>query len=877
MEDKTQEESASLQHEAAPEQSEAERPLIVDQAPVLKHPHLPEAPKEGTAYQAQLEALQKELQETRQELEIAKDRARQAASTQINTSLLQEVSEYKRVMELERLGKKVLERNTLPGSTLESTVSFYLQEIEKLHKGMFCSCMRLEGDKLYPIAAPSLPESFRDGLRGIRIGENAGSCGTAAYLGQKIIATDIRTDPRWKDHYAFLLTYGLEACWSFPLIGPNQKVLGTMAVYYQEAKAPTSAEEETLESIRNLLQLILENKLSENELRQSNERYYYATLATNDAIWDLDILNSRINWGTGFEKLFGYRIKEFGPEYDFWAAQVHPDDLERVNNSIDEFIRKADKEHWREEYRFRKANGEYAYVIDQGTLLRDENGKPVRLVGAMLDATEQKQTEEKLRMLSVVARETINGVLIMNPELRIQWMNASFTRMMGYSLEEMANHTPGTFLNGPETDPATLDFIDSQLGAQQPLECEIIQYSKAREKHWIKLQVQPLLNEAGKVESIFALLTDITQQKAEEQQLRLLESVITNAQDAIIISEVSLSVPQKLKAIFFNKAFFQMTGYTQEEVLGKDPAFLNGPDTNPQALQEVIERMQAGLSSEAELESYRKDGSPFWTQLLLIPMFNRKQKLTHWISILRDITNRKHYEQEREVLISELTQNNADLKQFTFITSHNLRAPLANLTGIANLIDADAIPEGRNKVLIQKFKESTVQLNTIIDDLLEVLVIKDNPHTNKEEVNLAEAFEKVVVSVDSLLDKSDIHLTTDFSQVPQVYYNAGYLHSILLNLLTNAVKYRSPDRPLRIEVRAEKADGREKLYFSDNGLGIDLKRYGERIFGLYQRFHHHKDSKGMGLYIAHSQAKAMGGSLSVTSEVNVGTTFILEF
>ncbi|WP_394342825.1 sensor histidine kinase [Rufibacter immobilis] len=294
-------------------------------------------------------------------------------------------------------------------------------------------------------------------------------------------------------------------------------------------------------------------------------------------------------------------------------------------------------------------------------------------------------------------------------------------------------------------------------------------------------------------------------------------------------------------------------------------------------MAQLQQSMAEGQVGEAELVIYRKDRSYFWVQLLLIPMIDSKGQLTHWISMFRDITARKNYEQEREVLIAELTRNNADLKQFTFITSHNLRAPLANLTGIANLINLDAVPEGRNKILIQKFIESTAQMNTIINDLLEVLVIKNNPEENKEEVNLQEALEKVVLSVENSLMATHAELVTDFSQVPTVYFNAGYLHSILLNLLTNAVKYRSPNRPLRIEVKTVQEGNRQVLYFSDNGLGIDLNRYGERIFGLYQRFHHHKDSKGMGLYIAHSQAKAMGGNLSVTSEVDKGATFILEF
>lgn len=825
-----------------------------------------------------MEALRQELASTRQELAQAKALADASQSIPgAGAASIGGVPQQERAVALELLGKQILEKAATRGSTLEQIISFYLSGVEKLHEGMLCSCMRQKEDRLYMVAAPGLPLEFSEALNGMEVAAEGGSCGVAAYLKQKVVSTDIATDPQWKPLRDKALAYGIKASWSIPLIGFGDKVLGTLAVYYKEARAPFPEEEASLESIRYLLQLILENKLTEQELRQSHERYYYATVATNDAIWDLDVVNYRIDWGVGFERLFGYKIKEFGPELDFWAAQVHPDDLERVEASLQSARSSRDLKYWREEYRFRKANGEYAHVVDHGTLIRDEAGNPVRIVGALQDVTSQKETENELRKLSLVARETLNGVIIMQPDLTIQWINPAVTRTLGYTSEEMIGKRPGVFLEGPETDPDTLAYIDSKLARNEPLECELVQYSKARQKLWFKLQVQPLLDAQGQVESIFALFTDITQRKSEEQQLRLMESVIANSKDAIVINKTTPAHPQVLEALYVNQAFTQITGYTAQEILGKDPAFLIGPETDTKVLQEVYEGMLEGVANEVELEITHKDGHRFWTYLQFVPMYNHKQQLTHWISLLRDITTRKNYEREREVLIAELTQNNADLKQFTFITSHNLRAPLANLTGIANLIDTESIPEGRNRILIQKFKESTVQLNTIIEDLLEVLVIKDNPHINKEQVSLQEAFEKVVVSVDGLLSSDDIQLTTDFSQVPDVYYNASYLHSILLNLLTNAIKYRSPDRKLVIEVKAAKKDDKEFLYFSDNGLGIDLKRYGERIFGLYQRFHHNKDSKGMGLYIAHSQAKAMGGNLSVKSEVNQGTTFILEF
>ena len=117
----------------------------------------------------------------------------------------------------------------------------------------------------------------------------------------------------------------------------------------------------------------------------------------------------------------------------------------------------------------------------------------------------------------------------------------------------------------------------------------------------------------------------------------------------------------------------------------------------------------------------------------------------------------------------------------------------------------------------------------------------------------------------------------DFKEAETVEFNKSYLESILLNLLTNAIKYSSPNRKPSIRVYTKKTKGAVQLYFADNGLGIDLERHKDKIFGLYQRFHDHADSKGLGLYMVNSQIRVMGGEIEVESEVNKGTTFIITF
>jgi len=825
-----------------------------------------------------LKAMNQELEITRLELQVAKRQIKLISSGKTALSSTEEIVGFKRRMALELLGKEVLEKYVQPASTLEKTIAFYLKGVEKIYQSMLCLCTQLVGNQLLSVAAPSLPAAFCQALNGLAISANAGSGGTAAFQKQPVIAMDIEHDARWVSYKWLALSQGIRAGWSFPLMRANHEVLGTLDVYFSEVKAPSAEEEAALGSIVSVLQLIMENKMAEKALRESNERYHLATEATNDAIYDWDIPAQRISWGVGFEKIFGVPRTTENSTLAFWESKLHPQDHHLVIQTLMGALQDGSKDHWQAEYRFIKANGTLGYISERGYIVRNEEKVAVRMVGALQDITERKMAEEELLKFSVIAKESINGVLILSPDLTVQWVNQAFTNIMGYTLEEVHGTMPGFFAYGEETDLATLTYMEEQLKKKEPLECELLQLTKAGNRCWLRLQVQPLLAKNGEIESFFAFLMDITQQKEEEQQLRLLESVVTNAQEAITISKVHpAGAGQAMETIFCNKAYAELTGYSFDEVVGHRPLLLNGPQTEAATLVALEKAMAAATEFDAELVGYRKTGDTFWGHLSLIPVFNRQHQLTHWISMLRDITARKGYAQEREQLITELTQHNANLKQFSFITSHNLRSPLSNLKGLVNLLDMDAVPEGRNKLLINKFAESTVQLSNMVDDLLEILIIKTNEQIDKEMVSLADAFAKVKDSVDELLAASDATVETDFSEVPAVAFHPGYLHSILLNLLTNAIKYRSKERPLRISLKSTKVNGRPVLHFSDNGLGIDMNRYRDRVFGLYQRFHQNKDSKGMGLYIAQSQANSMGGQLLVESEVNKGTTFTLQF
>jgi signal transduction histidine kinase len=233
----------------------------------------------------------------------------------------------------------------------------------------------------------------------------------------------------------------------------------------------------------------------------------------------------------------------------------------------------------------------------------------------------------------------------------------------------------------------------------------------------------------------------------------------------------------------------------------------------------------------------------------------------------------KQAEEEQRALIDELVRRNRDLQQFSYITSHNLRAPVANMIGLMSLYNKENPCDPNNVVLIENVEWSINQLNGTLSDLVRIIVIKNNVNIEQESLALEAVYQTVYQSIEQTVLESQAQIKVDFSQVPQLVYNRIHLESIFLNLLTNAIRYRSPDRPLEIGITSQHRGGYVEIDFADNGLGIDLARYQERLFGLYQRFHNHPESKGLGLYIVKSEVTALGGRIEVESEVGKGTTF----
>lgn len=376
---------------------------------------------------------------------------------------------------------------------------------------------------------------------------------------------------------------------------------------------------------------------------------------------------------------------------------------------------------------------------------------------------------------------------------------------------------------------------------------------------------------------VIGTMQDITKRKEEEQRLKLLETVITNTNDAVVITDSNTIEGAIPKIVFVNEAFTVMSGYQYAEVIGMSPLQFKGEKSNINEIELLTERIKNKSACEIEIISYKKNGAAYWVQFSMVPVFNADNENTHWISIQRDITDRKKQEKEKEALIDELTQKNNDLRQFSYITSHNLRAPLSNLIGLLKLSDGIAIENEELKMIFDGFSKSTYMLNDTIADLGKVVIIRENQSIERQKINIRAILNDVLEQNQILLKKIKPRISIAIPEELQVYFNKAYLESVFLNLITNALKYKSDERNLELKIVATEAVGYIQVEFKDNGIGIDVLKNKDKIFGLYQRFHNHVDSRGLGLYLVKSQMESMGGKIAVESEVNKGTTFILKF
>ena len=233
--------------------------------------------------------------------------------------------------------------------------------------------------------------------------------------------------------------------------------------------------------------------------------------------------------------------------------------------------------------------------------------------------------------------------------------------------------------------------------------------------------------------------------------------------------------------------------------------------------------------------------------------------------------------EEVENRTRELLEYNQQLEQFAFVSSHNLRAPVARILGLGKLLELSGKNAADEVFITKSLITSTYELDRIVRDLNTILEIRKGGSSAISEIPLDEEMQMLLINLEKEISDTHATITWDFSQVPVIQTVRPYLDSIIINLLNNSIKYKHPDRAPRIHLKTELRSDSTCLIVRDNGLGIDLSIFGEKLFKLYSRFHLHVDGKGLGLHLVKTQVTTLGGKIEAESKVNEGIAFFIYF
>jgi signal transduction histidine kinase len=223
----------------------------------------------------------------------------------------------------------------------------------------------------------------------------------------------------------------------------------------------------------------------------------------------------------------------------------------------------------------------------------------------------------------------------------------------------------------------------------------------------------------------------------------------------------------------------------------------------------------------------------------------------------------------------EITQNNQQLEQYSYMTAHNLRGPVARLLGLTAIFGK--LGDGGDREIIDKIQKESLSLDTLIRDLNKILQVRKASEELRTSILLDSSVKQAIQILEPDIKEANASIVMDFTKVSSLMFVPTYFENIIYNLISNAIKYRHPDKALVIRITSFEESNYIGMRVSDNGMGIDMEKNKDKIFGLYKRFHFHKDGKGIGLYLIKAQIETMGGKIKLESEVNVGTEFTLLF
>ncbi|MEX2477357.1 MAG: PAS domain S-box protein [Gracilimonas sp.] len=560
----------------------------------------------------------------------------------------------------------------------------------------------------------------------------------------------------------------------------------------------------------------------------------------------------KITWvNDAFEKLTGYsfnEVKGVKPGDFLQGDDTDPTTIERLS----EAMRK--KESVEETILNYSKSGESYWLDMRIDPIFDEEGNCKNFIAIERNVTDKIEKERELKKslerYDIVSKATSDTIWDLDVQTDQMLYNSNIYNMFGYDRPEVKN--VGSWWR-KKIHPEDIHVVDKALAkvlknGSERFQMEYRFQAADGSYKYIFDRAFVIKDEKGTPVRMIGAMQDVTHEIEEQEQLKLLESVVTNTNESVVITEAEPSDLPGRKIIFVNEAFTELTGYDKEFAVGKTLSFLNGPKTSQEERRKLRIAMEKYETAETKLLNYKKNGEQFWIRISMVPVIDNKGEYTHWVSIGRDITEEREYQSrikasldEKETLLAEI--------------HHRVKNNLAVVSGMMQLQAFDS----ENKELQTKLFDSVARIKTMAT--VHELLYQSNSFSQLE---FSDTLKKLVENISETLQKDgEIELDINCEHI-KLNINQAIPAALIVNeVLTNAYKHAFSDKKKgKIEFKVAEKDQLVCIEITDNGIGIPKNKLSE--------------GGSLGLHLI----TALTGQINGTNEyVNFGdgTTFKLEF
>jgi len=562
---------------------------------------------------------------------------------------------------------------------------------------------------------------------------------------------------------------------------------------------------------------------------------------TNSILWVFNAeMDDVLFINSAFEELYGISLDRFREDPLCFLEATHPDDRPDVERAVE---RLRDGQTVEIEHRVNESENHRRWVSVQGKPIRNDDDEVARVVGFVTEITERKEREQQLRKLQRAVESSGHSIYVTDRDGIIEYVNPAFEEKTGYTAEEAVGKAPHMFRSGEHGQAFYEDLWETILDGDT-WRNEVVNERKDGERFVIDQTIAPVTDESGEITHFVAVNNDITEQRATERELETLRTAIDNAHSPLTLTDPH---EEDNPMVYVNDAFEEITGYTEADALGRNCRFLQGDGTDPETVARLREAIDDEEPITVELRNYRKDGTPFWNEVSVAPVYDADGDLIRYLGTQRDVTDRKERTQE-------LRRQNERLDEFASVVSHDLRNPLNVAAGRLQIAKDECESEELAHV-----GSALDRMEALIDDLL-TLARQGETVTEFEPVGLSMLVEQCWATVET----GPASLAVEIDAETAIRADESRLKQLFENLMRNAVEHGGPDVTVTV---GELDDG---FYVADYGPGIPES---ERSTVFEAGYSTATSGTGFGLSIVDQIVSAHGWTIDVTESEAGGARF----